>query len=79
MKIEIKSIWMVIGFITTLCINVATGAWIASAHNTEYSDRLSTLEKNTNDLSDVRVRLSRIEGKMDVLLNNVLKGHDAGI
>lgn len=72
-KIRPKFIWAIAVFIFTLCANIAAGSWVASAYKADYDNRLKAVENNVRNLSEVPARLSSIEGKMDVILNNVLR------
>lgn len=57
-------------FLFTLFANITAGTWVASAYKTEVDLRVGTLEKKIEGLPE---KLSSMEGKIDVILNNILK------
>jgi hypothetical protein len=68
LNIKYKIIWTTISIIAAILFNVISNTWEASAYVTSFENRLGAAEKKLDDFSNFDSRLSKIEGKIDIVL-----------
>lgn len=72
-KLEPSIIWKGLGFALTILASAGGAIWITSAYKADYDTRLARVERDVAGFQSVPSRLSSIEGKVDVILNNILR------